>query len=143
MSSITSKFCIVENCIKSYKGSGYCSMHWARVKRHGTTDYTGKRQYHGMNRSPEHIAWKVMKQRCYYKPNKEYAYYGGRGIQVCDEWIHNFLAFYNHVGPKPTAKHSLDRINNDKDYEPGNIKWSTHSEQMKNRRPFKRKAARA
>lgn len=132
--SIISKVCLVENCKKPYKGSGYCSTHWARMKKHGTTNYMGKRQYHGMNRSPEHVAWKAMKQRCYDPNFKQYKDYGGRGIKVADEWLHNFAAFYEHVGTKPTPKHSLDRINTNEDYKPGNVKWSTPIEQGNNTR---------
>lgn len=139
MPSIT-KICEVEDCSKIVKGRGLCSMHWARLNRHGDVSYQGKRQYHGMNRSPEHVAWKAMKQRCYYTKFKQYADYGGRGIKVCDEWLHDFAAFYNHAGTKPTLKHSLDRIDTNGNYEPGNVKWSTYSEQSKNRRPLKRGA---
>jgi len=58
----------------------------------------------------------------------------GRGISVCDEWRNSFAAFHSYIGDKPTPKHSLDRINNDGNYEPGNVKWSTPKEQANNRR---------
>jgi len=61
-------------------------------------------------------------------------YYGARGIKVSDEWVHNFENFYQHVGPKPSPDHSLDRINNDGNYEPGNVRWATPAVQANNSR---------
>ena len=59
---------------------------------------------------------------------------GGRGITVCDEWIASFESFYNHIGKAISAGHSVDRINNDLGYQPGNVRWATPSEQNRNRR---------
>ncbi len=89
---------------------------------------------HGKNRSPEHRAWKNMKSRCYNKNRICYPNYGGRGITVCKEWRISFLAFLRDMGEKPTEKHSLDRINNDRGYFHGNCKWSTKREQNRNMR---------
>jgi len=74
----------------------------------------------------------MMKGRCYNKNKDNYRWYGGRGITVCDEWKNDFLQFVKDVGEKPTPKHTLDRINNNGNYEPSNCRWATHSEQMKN-----------
>lgn len=91
---------------------------------------------HGMARYPEYSTWLNMKARCAPNhPNHEHYY--DRGINVCDEWLSNFPAFYKHIGPKPTPKHSLDRINNDKGYEIGNIRWATQYQQVHNRRNSK------
>jgi hypothetical protein len=60
--------------------------------------------------------------------------YGGRGIRVCNQWRYSFTTFLRDVGPRPSAKHSIDRINNDGNYEPGNVKWSTKKEQNSNQR---------
>jgi hypothetical protein len=73
-----------------------------------------------------------MKVRCYDPYHKDYMRYGGRGIKVCAEWLHDFQAFYSHVGPRPSSLHSIDRINSDGDYEPGNVKWSTTKQQNRN-----------
>ncbi len=91
---------------------------------------------HGQAGTPEHRAWTRAKGRCYNPKNAKYPSYGGRGIRMCDEWRENFLAFYVHIGPRPSAKHSLDRWpNNNGHYEPGNVRWATAREQSLNQRP--------
>jgi len=94
----------------------------------------GQRERHGMNKSPEHRSWVHMKQRCTNPKKREWLCYGGRGITVCDEWMRSFVAFYKHVGPRPTASHSIDRIDVNKGYEPGNVRWATQQEQIDNTR---------
>jgi hypothetical protein len=76
-----------------------------------------------------------MKTRCYNPKNaKSYRYHGARGIKVCDEWLHDFDAFYIHVGEPPTPLHTIDRIDVNGHYEPGNVRWATQYEQMQNTR---------
>jgi hypothetical protein len=75
-----------------------------------------------------------MKERCYAPSYRGYHNYGGRGIRICDEWRNSFEAFYAHIGPRPSSEHSLDRIDNDGNYEPGNVRWATRNEQRGNRR---------
>lgn len=79
--------------------------------------------------------WNNIKQRCYNKNNPSYIHYGGRGIKVCDRWLHSFENFIQDVGEKPNSEYSLDRINNNGDYEPTNIRWATLSQQQLNKRP--------
>lgn len=85
------------------------------------------------NVAPEYFAWMSMKSRCLNKNNKKYHLYGGRGISVCDEWL-KFEPFFAYVGRKPSPKHSLDRIDCNKGYEPGNVRWATILQQNRNRR---------
>ena len=98
---------------------------------------------HGMAPSIEYTAWIRMKERTKEFPvcKADKANYWDRGIRVCEAWQNDFMAFYNHIGPKPSPELSLDRIDNDRGYEPGNVRWATRSQQMKNRRPsaYKRK----
>jgi hypothetical protein len=89
---------------------------------------------HGMARTPEYDIWVDMKGGCYNPNHHKYPDYGGRGIMVCDEWRHSFVPFLNHIGKRPDPNLSLDRINNDGNYEPGNVRWATRIEQMRNQR---------
>lgn len=75
-----------------------------------------------------------MKTRCKYPNRKDYKWYGGRGITVCAEWIDNFAAFFACVGKRPSPSHSIDRIDVNGNYEPGNVRWATPTEQVRNRR---------
>ena len=84
--------------------------------------------------SKEYRAWMAMNARCYNPNYSQYHDYGGRGITVCDKWRYSFPAFFEDVGPAPSSKYSIDRKDNDGNYTPDNVKWSTHSEQMRNRR---------
>jgi hypothetical protein len=91
---------------------------------------------HGLSKTPEHRNWRNMLDRCTNPKCKYYPSYGGRGISVCDRWMgpHGFANFYADMGPKQDPTFSVERIDNDKGYEPGNCKWGTKLEQSRNRR---------
>lgn len=84
-------------------------------------------------KTPEYRAWRAMIDRCTLPSSIGYLHYGGRGISVCDRWRHDFPAFLHDMGLKPSPKHSLDRENNDGNYEPGNCRWATPHQQARNR----------
>jgi hypothetical protein len=92
---------------------------------------------HGLSTTPEYKCWQQIKARCLNPTHRAYPDYGGRGITVHPDWSDDFMAFYRHVGPRPSKRHSLDRLNNARGYEPGNVAWKTKKEQNNNRRPHR------
>lgn len=101
----------------------------ARLTTHGATI--------GHKRTAEFLAWQHMKQRCYNPTNRYYHCYGGRGISMCRRWLDSFALFLQDVGHRPSLNHSIDRIDNNGNYEPGNVHWSTAKEQSRNTRRTK------
>ena len=92
---------------------------------------------HGESRvgayTPEYNAWSSMRRRCAARSGDKFRRYGARGITVCDRWRESFENFLADMGRKPTPKHSIDRVDNDGNYEPSNCRWATAKEQQRNR----------
>lgn len=101
-----------------------------QITRHGEAALARK--------TPEYRAWVNMIHRCENQTQKDFRNYGGRGIRVCPEWRADYSVFLAKVGRRPSPSHSIDRIDNDGNYEPGNVRWATKREQRANQRFVRR-----
>lgn len=120
----------IKNVIKNSVVNGYSKSCGCMQKKRARICNTT----HGMSSTGEYSVWQDMLRRCYKKYRKDYDNYGGRGIQVCDRWRYSFINFINDMGYRPSEKHSIDRIDNDKHYCPENCRWVTQKEQTRNKR---------
>ena len=92
----------------------------------------------GTTKTPEYQAWLGLKTRCNDESSVHFRHYGGRGIKVCERWCTSFANFLADMGLRPSPTHSIDRIDNNGNYEPGNCRWATKKQQLRNKRTSRR-----
>lgn len=132
------KQCCVEGCDYKAFCKGVCKAHYMQLWTHGkiigqVVPHSKARGGITKDNPDEYRAWNLMKRRCTNKNSKEFQYYGGRGVKVCDRWKNSFANFLQDMGKKPKGC-SLDRINVNGDYCPENCRWATERQQQRNRR---------
>lgn len=146
--------CIVDTCSKNATSKGLCPSHYIKIY-YSEGDIIPDSRFKGheglaADNPKEYRSWQSMKTRCYNEKYRSYSDYGGRGIRMCDGMRHEFKYYMEAIGKAPSSKHSLDRIDNTKNYTCGlcdeckssgyvlNCKWSTANEQNNNRRNIKK-----
>lgn len=139
------RICSADDCDRKHYARGYCKRHYYAFMRNGNLDRKKRPPYNqgadnpywkgGVSRHPLYQMWAGMVGRCTCPTKTGWHRYGGRGITVCDAW-RDFSVFLDDIttaiGPRPDGK-SLDRIDNDGNYEPGNVRWATRKEQARNK----------
>jgi predicted DNA-binding protein (UPF0251 family) len=135
--------CSIDGCVSESRCNGMCFKHSTRAYRHGDPMVTKNPKWGQLSAIADkkiREIWRSMLSRCENSKHKYYKSYGGRGIKVCERW-HNFSNFVSDMGDRPFSAsargYSLERKNNDGDYEPSNCKWGTQTEQARNRRTTK------
>lgn len=117
---------VVTACNLKHGGTVSCGCH-------RDTNVSSINKTHGKSNTDEYHCWLHMHARCSNRESSDYPNYGGRGIKVCERWL-LFEAFLADMGERPSRRHSIDRINNDGDYGPGNCRWATREQQGNNKR---------
>ncbi len=129
------KICTVPGCESIVAAKGLCTKHRGRLKNNGDVNKVKCVVGEGRNKNPLYFLYTNIKTRCYNKNCKAYKFYGGRGIKISDDWLGNtgFNNFLRDMGSRPSLLHSIDRIDNNGDYEKNNCRWATINQQASNK----------
>ncbi len=120
------------------KSCGCWKIEEARIRGYERPVKVPLKHGYAKNRIPEYNVWKTMRQRCNNPKNQDYELYGARGISICERW-NDFENFLSDMGRRPSDEHSIDRKDNNGNYEPSNCHWTTDDAQANNRRMRRKK----